>query len=173
MPQSLSGNLLPDNRLRLANTNRGELVDPRYYYDGDFDQEAWIELGAEGGSLTVRFSEGNGGRSLVMKRIAGGDDSKVATAVPTPRNSTDTTSNSTGEKQLYRFSSDGCVFVGVHVGHVDFYPKGGEVIITPPSPAKAWRDKPGIVSQLQGDLPTGNYKICAADRNAWGVEVRN
>jgi hypothetical protein len=69
LPQGLHGELLPDNQLRLANDSFGKLVNPRYYYGGDFDKEAWIELGVDGSFLNVRFSEAKGGRSIVMKRL--------------------------------------------------------------------------------------------------------
>ncbi len=121
-----------------------------------------------GGARYPHCDDDTGFRVVAVVRT----DSQVPTAPNPTMNSTDTQSDSSGKKRLYRFSSNGCVFVEIHVGHVDFCPKEAEIIITPPSPAKAWRDKPGIV-QPQGDLPTGNYKICAIDRDAWGVEVWN
>ncbi len=78
-----------------------------------------------------------------------------------------------GETSLYRFPPDGCVVVKVYAAPLFFYPKGGEIIITPPPPSKAWRDKPDVKTQPPSDLKTGEYKICAADRDAWGIEVRN
>jgi hypothetical protein len=83
LPQDLSGNLLADNQMLLTNDSYGKLVNPRYYYDGDFDQKAWIELGVDGGSLIVRFRETKGGRSLVMKRITANADSRVPEATAT------------------------------------------------------------------------------------------
>lgn len=80
------------------------------------------------------------------------------------------------EKMLYRFSPKECVWVEVYVGNVDFYPKGGEVEITPPpdSGIKPWRDKPGIQNAMSGiPIPPGDYKICGVDKDAWGIEVWN
>ena len=78
-----------------------------------------------------------------------------------------------GETRLYRFPPDGCVVVKVYAAPLFFYPKGGEVSITPPSPPKAWRDRPDVKTQLPSDLKTGDYKVCASDRDAWGIEVKN
>lgn len=79
-PQVMRGELLADNQLRLVNVSYGKLVQPGTYYDGDFSQEAWIELGVDGSFLTVRFSQAKGGRALVMKRIAGNTASRVPEA---------------------------------------------------------------------------------------------
>jgi alpha-tubulin suppressor-like RCC1 family protein len=79
--QVLSVELLADNQLRLVNVKQyGKIVNPFEYYQGDFDQEAWIELGGDGNFLTVRFSQAKDGRSLVMKRIAGSLASRVPEA---------------------------------------------------------------------------------------------
>ncbi len=49
-----------------------------------------------------------------------------------------------GETTLYRSARPyGCVVVEIYAApSLFFYPKGGEVLITPPPPAKAWRDEP-------------------------------
>lgn len=78
--QVMHGELLADNQLRLTNNSVGKIVNPFEYYVGDFDKEAWIELGGDGSFLTVRFSQAKGGRSLVMKRIAGNPASRVPEA---------------------------------------------------------------------------------------------
>lgn len=67
----------------MTNSSYGKLVNPRYYYGGDFDQKAWIELGVDGGTLIVRFSETKGGRSLVMRRVTRNADSRVPEAPTT------------------------------------------------------------------------------------------
>ncbi len=74
------GELLADNQLRLVNVSYGKIVQPGTYYDGDFSQEAWIELSVDGSFLTVRFSQAKGGRSLVMKRVDGNPASQVPEA---------------------------------------------------------------------------------------------
>jgi hypothetical protein len=84
----------------------------------------------------------------------------------------------TVSKTLYRFPKPmGCVeFTARNLGDIDFYPKGGEVEITPPQNAKPlvkpWKDKPGTDLDV-GDLPKGDYKVCGTDKDAWGVEVWN
>lgn len=66
------------------------------------------------------------------------------------------------EKQIYHFDNSECLFTQkLHDGRVDFYPKGGEIIIYPPSPAKPWHDKPGVAPGNENDwnkLPPGVYK---------------
>lgn len=70
--QVLSGKLQTDNQLRLGNVKQlGKIVNPLTFYQGDFDQEAWIELGVDGSFLIVRFSQAKGGRSIVMNRTDG------------------------------------------------------------------------------------------------------
>jgi formylglycine-generating enzyme required for sulfatase activity len=96
LPQNLSGELLADNQLRLVNVKQyGKIVNPFEYYQGDFAQQAWIELGVDGSSLIVRFGEAKGGRSIVMKRIPGNADSRVSeaatvTSPPSPMSRTRT-----------------------------------------------------------------------------------
>ena len=71
-PESLRGELQPDNRLRLVNERQyGKLVRPGTYYDGEFSQEAWVELGLDGTFVIVRFSQAEAGRALVLKRVHG------------------------------------------------------------------------------------------------------
>lgn len=67
----LHGEVLANNQLRLRNDSVGKIVNPFESYAGDFDREAWIELGGDGSFVTVRFNQEKGGRSIVMKRIAG------------------------------------------------------------------------------------------------------
>ena len=70
--QVLSGELQANNQLRLGNVKQlGKLVNPLTFYQGDFGQEAWIELGMHSSSLIVRFSQASGGRSIVMNRTDG------------------------------------------------------------------------------------------------------
>lgn len=67
--EPLGAELLPDNQLHLINTRQyGKLVQPGYYYDGDFSEEAWVDLSADGRSLLVRFNGNRGGRSLILSR---------------------------------------------------------------------------------------------------------
>ena len=81
--QVLSGELQPDNQLRLGNVKQlGKLVNPLTYYQGDFGQEAWIELGADGNFVIARFSQGTGGRSLVMNRVTANPGPQVSVASP-------------------------------------------------------------------------------------------
>lgn len=69
--QRLHGEILHDNCLRLGNVNSGKLLNPALgYYDGDFSQTVWIRLSGDGSSLTVRFDQVEGGRLLVMNRLA-------------------------------------------------------------------------------------------------------
>lgn len=79
---------------------------------------------------------------------------------------------------LYRFEPMGCVTVEIdRLGEVKFYPKGGEVLITPPQNTKPhvvpWKDKPGTVVPDKGNLPKGYYKICGTDKDAFGIEIWN
>jgi hypothetical protein len=75
------------------------------------------------------------------------------------------------EKQLYRFSKDtGCVSVTLR-SDAEFYPKGGEIIITPPKPGKPWNDEPGTVHTLPRQ-EAGEFTVCAEeDSDAWGVDI--
>ncbi len=81
-------------------------------------------------------------------------------------------------KRVYKFPAPmGCVTVKAKkLGSIDFYPKGGEVKITPPPKAKPfvepWLSKPGT-SNDRGSLPLGDYEICGTDKDAWGIEVWN
>lgn len=76
-------------------------------------------------------------------------------------------------RQLYRFADfSECVSVKLH-SDVDFYPKGGEVLITPPSPGKPWHDKPGTLEDERGALPPGTYTVCKVGHDAWGIEIWN
>jgi hypothetical protein len=59
-----------DNKLRLANEQVGKLVNPLRFYQGDFSQEAWAELSADGSSLII--SQSANGRSFVMHRSGRG-----------------------------------------------------------------------------------------------------
>ncbi len=76
----LSAQMLADNQLKLVSNQVGKLVNLFLYWDGDFSQETWIELGVDGSFLNVRFSQAQGGRSLVMNRTSGGPDSRVVEA---------------------------------------------------------------------------------------------
>lgn len=77
------------------------------------------------------------------------------------------------EKRLYRFSDFGGTSIAVELrSDVDFYPKGGAVTITPPSPGKPWRDTPGTANN-RGALQPGTYTVCKANSDAWGVEIWN
>lgn len=78
------------------------------------------------------------------------------------------------EKRVYRFSDfpDNIITVEIKLGEVDFYPKGGEIEITPPSPAKPWRDKPGT-AMPRVERPPGIYKIKSVSPDAWGVDIWN
>ncbi|HEY6802935.1 MAG TPA: hypothetical protein VI306_05080 [Pyrinomonadaceae bacterium] len=67
----LHGQVLANSQLWLRNNSVGKIVNPFESYAGDFDREAWLELGGDGNFLTVRFNQAKGGRSIVMKRIAG------------------------------------------------------------------------------------------------------
>ncbi len=100
---------------------------------------------------------------------------KTSTATNTPAQSGGNTRVRRGNKPLkLQFGADGCVSVELGLGKVHFYPKGGEVEITPPPQSKmsAWRDKPGV-DDPRGLLPWGMYKICRIDPSASGVDVWN
>jgi hypothetical protein len=69
-PEVLSAELQADNKLHLVNERQvGKLVQPGHYYEGDFAQEAWAELSADGSSLSIRQSSNE--RSFVMHRGTG------------------------------------------------------------------------------------------------------
>jgi hypothetical protein len=83
--QLLQGTLLPDGQLRLINVRQyGKFVRPGTLYEGDFGQEAWIQLGGDGSSLVARFSQAEGGHSVVMNRGAGHSREQSAGAPPVP-----------------------------------------------------------------------------------------
>jgi len=97
-------------------------------------------------------------------------------AKPKPDKSTTTTQiiRVGRERRLYRFSEfpNEIINVKIELGEVDFYPKGGEVKITPPLPAKPWTDKPGTMMSRE-ERPPGWYTIKRADSEAWGIEIWN
>jgi hypothetical protein len=71
--EPLVGVLLSDNLLKLTNARQsGKIVRPGSYYDGDFSQEAWVQLAGDGGSLMIRFSQAGGGRAIVLNRAPAG-----------------------------------------------------------------------------------------------------
>ncbi len=80
----------------------------------------------------------------------------------------------TQARRLYLFADypNGVITVDVHIGEVDFYPKGGEVLITPPPPLKPWKDKPGTINPRRKFIP-GKYNIQKSDPDAIGIEVWN
>ena len=73
--------VLPNNRVKLQSAQVGRLVNPLRYWDGDFSQQAWLEVGADGSLLIARFNEA-GGRSVMLQRgTAGVADGDVPDAV--------------------------------------------------------------------------------------------
>lgn len=76
------------------------------------------------------------------------------------------------EKNLYRFSDfqNNCVSVTLK-SDAEFYPKGGKITIQNPN-GEIWPDEPGTAHD-RGNQPAGQYTVCKADSNAWGVEVWN
>jgi hypothetical protein len=76
------------------------------------------------------------------------------------------------EKVTYKLDEKGCATIEI-VGDYDFYPKGGEVVITPPNPGLPWHDSPGT-SHPKGTTPFGKYTVCKTEHSdAWGVDVWN
>ncbi len=75
---------------------------------------------------------------------------------------------------MYRFIDfpGEVVRVKINQGEVDFYPKGGEVHLIPPLPAKPWNDKPGTIMP-RVERPPGIYEISKVDSDAVGVEIWN
>lgn len=90
------------------------------------------------------------------------------------KSASSTTTQDGREKRIYRFSDfpNSEIVVEIKLGEVDFYPKGGEIEITPPSPAKPWRDKPGT-AMPRVERPPGIYKIKGVSPDAWGVDIWN
>jgi hypothetical protein len=82
---------------------------------------------------------------------------------------------STKTRKLYKFDEGGCANkIEIKKGEASWYPKGGEVTIYPPSPAKPWEDAPGILTKEEGvPHPEGAYKVCKKSPEAWGIEVWN
>ena len=72
------------------------------------------------------------------------------------------------EKQTYRFSENGCATVVIHSSY-ELYPKGGEIVISPPS-GDPWHSKPGVQNPHRV-TPTGMYTMCRVESDAWGVEI--
>ncbi|MCC7160386.1 hypothetical protein IT399_01510 [Candidatus Nomurabacteria bacterium] len=75
-------------------------------------------------------------------------------------------------RRLYLFTDNDTIAVKIHLGEVDFYPKGGEVLITPPSPLKSWLDKPGTINPRR-EFPPGVYTVKRVDPGATGIEIWN
>lgn len=71
----LGAELLPSNQVKLRSNQVGKIVNPFRYWQGDFSQESWLELGADGNSLSARFSEAPNGPIVMMTRIT---DNSVA-----------------------------------------------------------------------------------------------
>lgn len=65
--QTMRGELLPSNELKLTNVHHGKLANPLNYFSGDFDGESTIALSADGTYVTARLHDG---RSLVLVRGA-------------------------------------------------------------------------------------------------------
>ena len=65
--EPLRGELQPDGRLHLVNTRQvGKLVRPGTWYEGDFSQDAWLRLSADGNSVIVDTS--TKGPAVIMER---------------------------------------------------------------------------------------------------------
>jgi hypothetical protein len=73
--QTLRGEILPNNQVKLTNNQVGKLVNPYDYYQGPFGQEAWIILSADGKSLTARFTNAWGNSAVVLDRMGENTDS--------------------------------------------------------------------------------------------------
>lgn len=84
------------------------------------------------------------------------------------------TTTPTQARKLYLFSEhpERVVKIEIREGQVDFYPKGGEVEITPPLPDKSFRDRPGTINPRRKFRP-GWYTVRAVDDNAVGIEIWN
>jgi TonB family protein len=78
--QTMKGELLPDNDLRLTNINHGKLANPLDYFSGDFDGVSLVSLSSDGTFLTARLDDG---RSLVLTRVVG-DPDPDSTGVESP-----------------------------------------------------------------------------------------
>jgi hypothetical protein len=78
-------------------------------------------------------------------------------------------------RTLHEFNERGSVTVEIKSGEASFYPKGGCVIITPPSSSQPWKDCPGIATKEEGVMhPPGDYTISKLkDSKAWGIEIWN
>ncbi|MGZ5445354.1 MAG: TonB family protein [Thermoanaerobaculia bacterium] len=72
--QTMRGELVRENVLRLTNIHHGKIANPSDYFSGDFDGVTWISLGADGTFVTARLDDG---RSRVMTRITGDGGSDV------------------------------------------------------------------------------------------------
>lgn len=78
--QTMRGELLADNALKLTNIYHGKLANPLDYFSGDFDGVTWISLSADGTSVTAKLADG---RTRAMTRVAGGDGGLAAAEVGT------------------------------------------------------------------------------------------
>jgi alpha-tubulin suppressor-like RCC1 family protein len=72
--------ILADGQLLLRSNQVGKFVNPMTFWEGDFSQEAWLQLSSDGGSLVARFSEAAGGRSVVLTRLVGDPASRAPAA---------------------------------------------------------------------------------------------
>lgn len=141
----LHGQVLTNNQLWLRNNSVGKIVNPFESYAGDFDREAWIELGGDGSFLTVRFNQAKGGRSIVMKRIAGTTASRISeTSMVT------WATVSAGSSYACALTTTGAPYCWGN-GHGDI--TSGEVF-----------GSPGLVQVIDGMtvamVSTGNYSTC-------------
>ena len=76
-------------------------------------------------------------------------------------------------KQLYVFPNGRCIAVWLNSGKPTFDPKGGEVVITPPAPARSWHDFPNrtVLVPAWPPLNPGRYTVTPVAVSATGVEI--
>lgn len=65
---NLRAEVLANNRIKLRSEQVGKLVNPFSYWQGDFSQESWLELGPDGSFLSATFEEHPGGRTVRLTR---------------------------------------------------------------------------------------------------------
>ena len=71
----------------------------------------------------------------------------------------------------YHFSDyvDKCVSLNITVYHFKWYPLGGTITVFPPRGAPSFAQKPG--EEVKTHYPPGEWKWCAKDADAIGVDV--
>ena len=193
------GEILPDNRLMLTplSVKKKDGSDaPRYNLD-----TLWLELATNGTSLkgSYRDTRNSGGAVSLMRTSAQPESATVApptstsTAAPAgnstsnkiaelhssageidiPATATTATEVTADGRTLYRFGSGGCTEAPVFLsGSWSDEPQGGEISYTDMRTGKVvWTHKPD--DHHDSVIPTGWYRICRTDSDAWGVKIRS